>query len=313
MSGIFQITSYADNELTLSKIDYLEGFTTEMVTEDIFVIQGAIEDPNPDNGGFINNPGFVIANSGVIVIDPGGSKAIGEMLLKRIRHITNLPIIAIFNTHEHGDHWLANEAILSVYPDIPIYAHGKMIDSIHQGTGQYWLTLMQQLTNSTALQDKVVIPTHAVNNADEITIDNLTFRVHYYGSSHTDNDIMVEIVELETIFLGDNVLNHRLPRLNDGNIVGNIEAINRIIDTNIKYFIPGHGPSGIENVPLNYLNYLTQLHTLVEQYYNEDLSDYEMKAPIQAAMQKYAHWYGFDTELGKNISVVFLQVEQDDF
>jgi glyoxylase-like metal-dependent hydrolase (beta-lactamase superfamily II) len=34
--------------------------------------------------------------------------------------ITNKPIVAVFNTHVHGDHWLGNQAIVERYPAVKI-------------------------------------------------------------------------------------------------------------------------------------------------------------------------------------------------
>jgi glyoxylase-like metal-dependent hydrolase (beta-lactamase superfamily II) len=309
----FYTTSYSNNQLDTNKSNFLGKFTTEMVTKNVFVIHGSLDDPNSDNGGFINNPGFVIANTGVIIVDPGSSAAIGEMLLKRIRQVTSLPVIAIFNTHEHGDHWLANQTIVTAYPNIPIYADANMIQSVEDGTGKYWLQLMQQLTKKELKNTIIMPPTQAVSDGDEIVFDNLTFKVHHYGTSHTKNDIMLEVVELHTVFLGDNVMNKRLPNLANGDIVGNIHAIETILTSDCHYFIPGHGPSGNRTVPVTYLQYLTNLYDSVKQYYHEGLTDFEMKDPIEESLKQYSGWQGFDTDLGKNISLVFLQIERDDF
>jgi glyoxylase-like metal-dependent hydrolase (beta-lactamase superfamily II) len=309
----FYTTSYSKNEVVTNESNFFDQFTTEMVTKNVFVIHGSLDDPNSENNAFINNPGFVIANTGVIIVDPGSSAAIGEMLLKRIRQVTSLPVIAIFNTHEHGDHWLANQTIVAAYPNIPIYAATNMIQSVEDGTGKYWLELMQQLTKKELKNTIIMSPTQAVSDGDEIVFDNLTFKVHHYGTSHTKNDIMLEVVELDTVFLGDNVMNKRLPNLANGDIVGNIHAIETILTSDCHYFIPGHGPSGNRSVPVTYLQYLTNLYDSVKHYYHEGLTDFEMKAPIEESLKQYSGWHGFDSDLGKNISLVFLQIERDDF
>lgn len=50
-----------------------------MVTKNVFVIHGSLDDPNSDNGAFINKPALVIANTGVIIVDTSSSVAIGTM------------------------------------------------------------------------------------------------------------------------------------------------------------------------------------------------------------------------------------------
>jgi glyoxylase-like metal-dependent hydrolase (beta-lactamase superfamily II) len=313
INGFFYTISYANSDLATNETAFFDQFPTEMVTENVYVIHGSMDDPNPENRGFINNPGFVIANTGVIIVDPGSSAAIGEMLLNRIKQVTALPVIAIFNTHEHGDHWLANQTILTAYPNIPIYADANMIQSAQEGVGNYWLQLMQQLTNSDLKNTISISPNQAVSDGDEIVFDNLTFKVHHNGVSHTKNDIMIEVVELKTVFLGDSVVNKRLPNLANGDIVGNIHVVETILTSDSQYFIPGHGPSGDRTVPETYLQYLTILYDSVKQYYDEGLSDFEMKDPIMESLKQYSSWQGFDTDLGKNISLVFLQIERDDF
>lgn len=313
IGGLFLILAYSNNGLTVKGDSYAEPFNIEMVTDNIYVIRGFNEDPNPINRAFINNPGFVIANTGVIVIDPGSTNEVGKIVLKAIKQITPLPVLAVFNTHEHGDHWLANQAILDEYPNIPIYAHADAIESINNGMGKYWLDLMKQLTGDTLVNTTITAPTHKVKDNDEIVFDNLTLKIHHYGVSHTHSDIMIEVVELDTIFLGDNVLNKRMPHLDNGDIVGNISTINNVLNKNYKFYVPGHGATGSKIIAEEYLEYLTLLLESVTQYYHEGKSDFEMKDLIQSTMTKFSNWGDFDRELGRNISLVYLQVERDDF
>ena len=83
---------------------YLDGFSAEKVSNHVYVIHGPTELPNETNEGFMNNPAFVVADTGVVVVDPGSSVHTGNMLLREIRKITDMPVIAVFDTHVHGDH-----------------------------------------------------------------------------------------------------------------------------------------------------------------------------------------------------------------
>ncbi len=303
---IFPSLVFANNE-------FLNNITAEKLTENVYVIHGPTADPNADNQGFINNPAFVIVRKGVVVIDPGSSLAIGQMVLKNIKQVSQLPVIAVFNTHEHGDHWLGNHAIIDAYPNIPIYAHSKMIESLNNGVGTSWLSLMGQLTKDASKGTQIKVPTHPVENGDEIVIGETTFRIHHNDKSHTHNDIMIEAVEYQTVFLGDNAFLNRLPRLDEGDVIGNINALENILKTSNKYYVPGHGPSGDASVVALYMEYLNTLYESVKYYYEEDLSDFEMKDQVATKMNKFSEWYGFETELGKNISLIFLQIESADF
>ncbi len=86
-------------------------FSAEKISNHVYVIHGPLELPNETNEGFMNNPAFIVTDDGVVVIDPGSSVHTGNMLLREIRKVTELPVIAVFDTHVHGDHWLGNDAI----------------------------------------------------------------------------------------------------------------------------------------------------------------------------------------------------------
>ena len=60
--------------------------------------------PTPQNQGMMANVLFVVTSAGVVVIDSGGSLQIGQMAIRMIRRVTPLPVVAVFNSHYHGDH-----------------------------------------------------------------------------------------------------------------------------------------------------------------------------------------------------------------
>ena len=58
----------------------IKDYPARQVTDNVYVIHGPLGMPNPENQGFMNNPAFVITKDGIVVIDPGSSVQIGEML-----------------------------------------------------------------------------------------------------------------------------------------------------------------------------------------------------------------------------------------
>ncbi len=97
-------------------------YPADQVAPGIYVIHGPREYPTAQNQGFMNNPAFMVTADGVVVIDPGSSVQTGEMVLRQIRRITDRPLLAVLNTHVHGDHWLGNQALRAERPEVPIYA-----------------------------------------------------------------------------------------------------------------------------------------------------------------------------------------------
>ncbi len=295
------------------KAPAIRDYPVDKVRDGLYVIHGPLEMPNPENRGFMNNPAFVTTSDGIVVIDPGSSVQIGEMLLRVIATVSDKPVVAVFNTHIHGDHWLANQAIRAAYPDVPIYGHANMIALIEAGAGQDWVDLLERLTEGKTTGTGVTGPNNTVDNGDAFSIGGMTFKVHHYGKAHTTSDIMIEIPELSVTFLGDNVLNQRIPRMDDGDFRGNIEACTRILETGSKLYVPGHGPTGDDSVPKATRNYLQILYATVKTLFDEGMSDYEMKKQVAEALSDYSDWVGFDEQLGKHISIAYLQIEEAEF
>jgi len=282
------------------------------LTERVFVVHGPNEIPNKANQGFMNNPAFVLVRNGVVVIDPGSSKQVGDMLLKRIASVTKDPVIAVLNTHIHGDHWLGNDAILRAYPKAVIYAHPKMMEKAVT-EGQNWLRLMNQLTDNGIKGTKAVVPNLGVENEETLALGGLHFRIHHTGVAHTDGDIMVEVVEEKVMFMGDNAVVERTARLDDGHFLGNIEACEVALRADVRHFVPGHGKSNGRAVVTAYRDWLKALYGSVKKYYAQGLSDFEMKDKVVAELKPYQQWATFDSEVGKLISLAWLQVEQASF
>ena len=287
-------------------------FPLTKISDRVYVIHGPNEEPNKDNRGFINNPGFVLTRKGVVVIDPGSSVQIGRMLLAKIATVTTAPVIAVFNTHVHGDHWLGNQAIHDVYPSVIIYAHPTMMAHA-QGDGEVWLKAMLELTANATLGTGLTPPNMGLAHGDKLRLGDVHFRLYHTAPAHTDGDLMIEVVEEKVMFLGDIVVAERAGRQDDGTFKGNLAAIQMALGSDAIHFVPGHGKSGGREVPENYRAFLTHLYGAVKKYYTLGLSDFAMKDKVQADLVRYKKWALFDTGLGKLISLAYLEIEADSF
>jgi glyoxylase-like metal-dependent hydrolase (beta-lactamase superfamily II) len=284
------------------------------VTDKIQVIFGPLDLPDSSNRGFRNNVIIVDTSAGIVLMDPGGSAWAGEQVAGIIKSRFEKPVVAVFNSHAHGDHWLGNEGIRRHYPDAVIYAHPKMKSRLERADGLFWLDTINRVTENTADGKRVVGPDRTVDDGDVIRIGDTQFRIIHTGSAHTDNDIMIEIIGENALFTGDVVREHFLGLMeDDSSFRGNIEAIDKIVGMNFRYYIPGHGQVGGADMPVLYRGYLTSLRSNVEALYDEGLADYEMKPQVAESMADYSDWPGFELRLGPHISRVYLEIEQEAF
>lgn len=289
-----------------------KDYPVTKITDRVYVIYGPYEMPNKQNQGFRNNPAFVVTQAGVIVVDPGGGKNVGDMVLKKIRAITDKPVVAVFDTHSHGDHWLGNDAIKRVYPKAVIYGHPNMKAVLDAGEGERWVKIMNRETQGETAGTVTVGPDKTVNHGEVIKIGDRQFRIHHFGSTHSDNDILIEVVEDKVLFVGDVV---RVDALGSqgGSFKGNIAAIEKVLSLPVKIFVPGHGPVGGREMLDTYNGFLQKLYATVQELYKSDIRDYEMKPKVIETLKEYRGWAEFDTFIGPHVSQVYLEVEKEEF
>jgi len=291
--------------------DYPYAF--EQVTTNAWVMHGPREFPTPENKGFMNNPAVIKTSEGLVIVDPGSTVHVGNDVLKKVNKISDQPIVAVFNTHIHGDHWLANQAIKDAYPEAKIYGHPEMIAEVEHGEGENWVEMMATLTEGASKGTIVVPPAIAVDHGDVITVGDTSFKIHHYGVSHTKTDIMIEVPELSLVFLGDNVLALRLPRTSDGTFQGNINAINKILETQSNTYVPGHGPTGNKAMVEDYLNYLTVVYAAAQKAFEEDLDSSDVIGITSKTTSAYADWAGYDELIGPHGAQAYAEVEEAEF
>ncbi|MCU7929544.1 MAG: MBL fold metallo-hydrolase [Candidatus Thiodiazotropha sp. (ex Codakia rugifera)] len=297
--------SYAENSVR----DYPVG----KIAPHTYVIHGPLGNPSVENQSFMNNPGFVVTGSGVVLIDPGSSVQVGRMVIKQIKSITDKPITHVINTHIHGDHWLGNQAVVEAFPKVELMAHPNMILEAHAGAAEQWVTQMEQLTEGFTKGTRAVIPTVSLLETTRLEAGGITFRFHAPDKAHSDTDVMIEVVQDSVLFLGDNVLYKRIPRLDDATFKGNIAACDVAMGLGVKHFVPGHGPAGGVDIVKTFRLYLQSLYNEVAKLYEEELTDYEMKPLVLRALIPYSAWSNFYDQLGRHVSLAIQEVEQDSF
>ena len=263
----------------------------------------------------MNNPAAILTNNGVIIVDPGSSAEIGRQLVAKVRKISDKPVIAIFNTHVHGDHWLGNHGIRQHYPKAPIYAHQRMIERVRAGEGKNWLRLMMRMTQGKVAGTRIVGPSIGLKGGETITLGDVTLQIHHSGHAHTDHDLMIEVVNDKALLFGDIVAERRVPNSDvpaDASFKGTMAAIRLMLERPYVLFIPGHGRSGGREVPAASLRFLEKLDASVTKYFKQGLASYEMKDRVIADMAEFKEWNNFN-EMGRVISFVHEEIERDNF
>jgi len=87
--------------------DYPPPATVKMelikLSKHVYYVQGT-PGVATDNQGFISNAGIIVTDEGVVVFDTLGTPSLGNMLLEKIRTVTDKPIVRVITSHYHADH-----------------------------------------------------------------------------------------------------------------------------------------------------------------------------------------------------------------
>lgn len=293
--------------------DLLDKYKPEKVSEHVYVIHGPTGYPNKENQGFMNNPGFIVTDKEVAVIDPGSSAAIGRAVLAHIRKITDKPITRVFTTHVHGDHWLGNQAFKEENPAVKFYGHPAMIEEANNGAAAEWIATMNSMTEQATEGTEALIPTEVLTNGETFDVGGVTLKAHLIeGKAHTDTDVMFEIPAEKVLFTGDTINNKRIVRMDDGSFAGGIKAAEYALSLDVDKIVPGHGHTGSRKVLTYYRDYLSKVYNSVKAMRN-DMEAHEMKPKIEEKLADYKDWEGLSDELGKHISLSVLEAEQEEF
>jgi len=306
---------YANSGEMEFRAEPMYDVTPTKVTDKVYYLLATDPEPSPDNHAFFNNPAFVVTSEGVVVIDTGSSVQIGEMLIRQIKKVTDKPVVKIINTHYHGDHFLGNHAFVEAYPNVEIYAHQATIDKIKSGAGDFWFDFMQRNSNNGITGTIITPPTKVFAGGETFKVGDTTFNIHQFGTAHTEADLIVEVVEEDVAFLGDTAM-RRVANMRDGSFAGTIDTMKKAKALGLKHYVLGHGPHDNVSICEDMQTFCEIIYNGALKYYDEGLSDFEMKPKIMAEpfmKDVAAKWPGYEGTVGSFISVAVAEAEASMF
>lgn len=283
----------------------LPALTLTEIAPGVFVHAGHSEPVSPENGGDIANLGVVIGDT-VAVIDPGGSRAIGEGLYAAIRRITDKPISHVILTHMHPDHIYGAEVFAEA--GAKILAHRNLPSGVERRAEVWAESIPRQAGALAMLGTRAILPDRTLDAPEDIDLGSATLRLQPVATAHTDNDLTAFHLESGTLFTGDLVFAGLTPSL-DGSLTGWLGWLNHPPAPLPLRIIPGHGP-----IPMDWTRGTAPLRA-----YLTALAD-QTRAAIRAgeAMGEAAThvgtdhrdgWLGFDEINARNAIAAFKELE----
>lgn len=311
------LTVWASDAADFIKGPPVPDVQPEQLSEHVWMIYSEEVFPTPGNQGMMCNITFCVTDAGVVVLDSGGSLQIGEMALRMIRRVTDQPVIAVFVSHYHGDHWLGNHAFVNAFgADLPIYAHPDTRREIEGVQGDLWRSLMERWTEGATLGTRVIPPNHDARHGDVFQFGDVHIRIHHYGTAHTPSDISMEIVEDRLTYVGDVAMERRIANMDDGSFQGSIHYIEQLeAEAASEIWIPGHGRPTDDLLLWNKEMFAgifeSCLETVMEMGTMDEARERVLADPRVA--DKAPDTRGFEANIGRYINLAYLEAEQAAF
>ncbi len=284
----------------------LPALPVEEIAPGVYVHAPRAEPLSTLNGGDIANLGFIVGDDSVAVVDPGGSRAIGEALYASIRMITDKPISHAIITHMHPDHSFGAEVFAEA--GATIIGHRNLASALDRRSVAWAESIPRQAGVRAMLGTKIYLPDHGVAAPEEINLGNATLRLVPVPTAHTDNDLTVYHLESGTLFFGDLVFAELTPSL-DGSLVGWLDWLSAPPDPLPRKMVPGHGP-----VLTDWASGTLEIRAYLTALAEETRAAIRAGEPMSTAVphigiSQRGNWRGFDEMNPHNATAAFKELE----
>jgi cyclase len=223
----------------------------EKVKDNLYMITGS--DPTDRSLFSGGNTGVFITNTGVVVVDTKLT-GWGQVILDRIKTVTDKPVTTIINSHTHGDHTGSN----NMFPaSVEIIAHENTKANMEKmdafkGDGAKGLP-------KKTYKDKMSVG----SGKDRIDL-------YYFGRGHTNGDTWIIYPSVRVMQTGDMFAWKDAPLLDKNNGGSGVEyaaTVRKAVAAanNVDTLIVGHSP--LRTVPdlKEYAQYMDDLVAAVKQ------------------------------------------------
>lgn len=279
---------------------------TERLADNIYALVGPTSNRDPQNLGNNANFGVIVADEGVVLIDPGGSLKGAKMIHHAIRAITDKPIRIVINTGGQDHRWLGNGYFKAL--GAHIVANEQAV-SDQKARVQDQLMAMENLIGSDGLEGtEPVYADETFVDLKVMTVGGIRIEVHHAGQAHTPGDSFVWLPQQRIVFSGDIVYTDRMLRIGSHSAHRSwISAFEAMADKQPQVVVGGHGrPAGLSKAKADTYDYLIFLRKTV-QAFMEDGHGMEEIGKIDQS--RFGYLDNFDSLKGRNAQRVYEELE----
>jgi len=281
----------------------------QKVSDHVWFVQGEAGIAT-DNEGFISNASVIIGDNGIVVVDALGTPSLAQLLISKIRKISDKPFLKVIATHYHADHIYGLQVFQELGAEVlaPVGVH-NYLDSPNamERLEERQFSLEPWVNENTRL----VVPDQILDETTTLDLGGVTLTLAYLGAAHSDGDLSVYVEPDGVLISGDIIFEGRIPFVGDANTKQWLDILTRMEAQQMSALIPGHGamaskPNKVVGLMRNYLEALrNQMSTAVEEMNSFD------EAYAEADWSGFEDLPAFNEANRKNAYQVFLSLEAE--
>jgi len=281
----------------------------ERVSEHVYYVQGA-SGIATDNQGFISNATAIVTSEGVVIVDALGSPSLAERFLALVRGVTDQPVAKVILTHYHADHIYG----LQVFDDLgaEIIAPGGFRDYLDAPAAadrleERRISLYPWVDENTRL----VRPDRVITEDAVLPMGDVTLKIGYLGSAHSDGDLTVLVEPDRVLISGDIIFEGRVPFTGSADTRHWLTVLEGLEQEGLNGLIPGHGPAASDpreavRATLGYLRYTREKMREAVEEMIPFADAYE-----ETDWTEFSHLPAFDATHRRNAYGIYLSLEQE--
>jgi glyoxylase-like metal-dependent hydrolase (beta-lactamase superfamily II) len=272
----------------------------------VHVFFGALAEASAANGGHVANQAFIVAPSGVIVVDSGLSAQFARHMQRAIRERTAKPVVMVILT------WPMDEAIFgaTVFQEAgaSVLAHEAAARLIAERCQACLERRRAALGEEAMAGTRVPQPDVLVKGSRSLAVAGRRLELYDYSGAAAPGSIALLDVESEVLFAGGLASFGRIPETRDGALAQWIAALQRLAETPFRAVLPAHGAMGGRAELGALAGYLTALESRTAQAYAAGAS--LLDAPRTVAAPEYSAWALYESIHRRNVYYEYLALER---
>ncbi|MDA0999439.1 MAG: MBL fold metallo-hydrolase [bacterium] len=218
----------------------------------------------------VDNTGFVVGEKGVLVVDAHINLAMAQIIQKRIREVTDKPLLYLVNSNYHGDHTFGNCAFPK---EIAVIQHRKTAELVpYMDEEKKFLFPCVGEKPEVFEGVELRLPDLVFDDYMRIDLGGRIVELHHFGPANTPGDTITYVPEARVAWTGN---------MTGGNLVIPLESdaptylnsISRMAQAlELDHLIPAHNQISSPNLLGGYMQYLGEVVNAVRHALSDGLS-----------------------------------------